>query len=111
MPCGSGATSCGWSRVGTFAGEEVSLNGREPLCAACSVSDPVSADELAGRWPNVTVIRHDDVWTHKGVEYDGVVLDAREMSPAEVYLAASRAAHELVVVAPPSAGAVAVAPG
>jgi hypothetical protein len=38
------------------------------------------------------------VWDHKGVEYDAVVVDADGMTPSEVYLAASRAAHELVVV-------------
>ena len=55
--------------------------------------------DLRGRWDNVAVIDDDDVWIHKGVEYDGVVVDTGEMPPAEVYLAASRAAHELVVVA------------
>lgn len=58
------------------------------------------AAALAQRWPNTTVIRADDSWSHKGVEYDGVVVDARSMSPAELYLAASRAAHELVIVHP-----------
>lgn len=56
--------------------------------------------ELAARWPNVAAIDAADPWSHKGVEYDAVVVDARGMSPAEVYLAASRAAHELVVAAP-----------
>ncbi len=55
-------------------------------------------DELRERWENVAVIGHDDVWTHKGVEYDAVVVDTSRMDPAEVYLAASRAAHELVVL-------------
>jgi hypothetical protein len=54
--------------------------------------------ELADRWPNVARIVKDDTWSHKGVEYDGVVVDAAGMDPAELYLAASRAAHELVVV-------------
>lgn len=54
---------------------------------------------LRARWPNVAVITAADTWTHKGVEYDGVVVDAVGMDPSEVYLAASRAAHELVVVA------------
>jgi hypothetical protein len=54
--------------------------------------------ELAARWPNVATIAKDDTWSHKGVEYDGVVVDAAGMDPAELYLAASRAAHELVVV-------------
>ncbi|MCU1353545.1 MAG: Superfamily and helicase-like protein [Acidimicrobiales bacterium] len=60
--------------------------------------DPVPAlAELQARWDNVALISADDVWAHKGVEYDGVVVDTTRMDPAEVYLAASRAAHELVV--------------
>ena len=58
----------------------------------------VVADELRTRWPNVMVIGADDVWSHKGVEYDAVVVDRRDLPASEVYLAASRAAHELVVV-------------
>ena len=51
------------------------------------------------RWANVARITADDVWSHKGVEYDGVVVDTAGHGPLrEVYLAASRAAHELVVV-------------
>ena len=57
-----------------------------------------AADELRARWPNVAVITADAVWDHKGVEYDGVVVDTRGMTPSEVYLAASRAAHELAVL-------------
>jgi len=53
---------------------------------------------LADRWPNVMTIAAGEVWDHKGVEYDAVVVDRAGMTPAEVYLAASRAAHELVVV-------------
>lgn len=56
------------------------------------------AERLQARWSNVAVLRVDEVWDHKGVEYDAVVVDAAAMSPAEIYLAASRAAHELVVV-------------
>ena len=56
------------------------------------------AGDLGERWHNVAVIRPGGVWEHKGVEYDAVVVDATGLSPAEVYLAASRAAHELVVV-------------
>jgi hypothetical protein len=56
------------------------------------------AAELAERWPNVATISAADTWEHKGVEYDGVVVDATGMGAAELYLAASRAAHELVVV-------------
>jgi hypothetical protein len=61
------------------------------------------ATELAQRWPNVATITVADTWEHKGVEYDGVVVDAAGMGPAELYLAASRAAHELVVVREPPA--------
>jgi hypothetical protein len=57
-----------------------------------------AADELRSRWSNVAVIGAADTWSHKGVEYDAVVVDAVGMDPAQVYLAASRAAHELVVV-------------
>jgi DNA helicase IV len=57
-----------------------------------------AAASLAARWANVAVIGAGEVWDHKGVEYDGVVVDARGMDPHEVYLAASRAAHELIVV-------------
>ncbi len=56
--------------------------------------------ELAGRWANVARITPSEVWSHKGVEYDAVVVEARGMDAHEVYLAASRAAHELVVVDP-----------
>jgi DNA helicase IV len=67
-----------------------------PVRRATDVAE--AAAELERRWPNVTVIDADDVWVHKGVEYDGVVVDTRQMDGAEVYLAASRAAHELVIV-------------
>jgi hypothetical protein len=67
--------------------------GVDPAAAAA-----VQAAELAARWPNVATITAADTWEHKGVEYDGVVVDASGMGPAELYLAASRAAHELVVV-------------
>ncbi len=54
--------------------------------------------DLKTRWANVAVITAGNTWDHKGVEYDAVVVDQTAMSPAEVYLAASRAAHELLVV-------------
>ncbi len=54
--------------------------------------------ELRERWPNVAAIGAAETWTHQGVEYDGVVVDTAGMDPAETYLAASRAAHELVVL-------------
>lgn len=53
--------------------------------------------ELESRWPNVALIRAGEVWGHKGVEYDAVLVESEGMTPAEIYLAASRAAHELVV--------------
>ena len=56
------------------------------------------ATELEARWPNVATITAADAWSHKGVEYDAVVVDTTDMDPSEIYLAASRAAHELVVV-------------
>jgi hypothetical protein len=54
--------------------------------------------ELRSRWDNVAVIGAGEVWVHKGVEYDGVVVLRSGMSPGEVYLAASRAAHQLIIV-------------
>jgi hypothetical protein len=56
-----------------------------------------AAGELSERWPNVATITRADTWSHKGVEYDAVVVDAQGMDPSELYLAASRAAHELVI--------------
>ena len=53
--------------------------------------------DLRSRWSNVAVIRADEVWVHKGIEYDGVVVERHGMTDPEVYLAASRAAHELVL--------------
>jgi hypothetical protein len=53
--------------------------------------------DLEARWPNVAAITVEDTWSHKGVEYDAVLVDTRGMDPAEIYLAASRAAHELVL--------------
>jgi hypothetical protein len=46
----------------------------------------------------VAAITADDVWVHKGIEYDGVAVVTAGMTPPEVYLAASRAAHELILV-------------
>ena len=76
---------------------------RELRRAAGADPDALAA-ELGERWHNVAVIGADPmtgsggVWEHQGVEYDAVVVDAVGLTPAEVYLAASRAAHELVVV-------------
>jgi len=60
-----------------------------------------TADALRERWSNVAVIAPGEVWEHKGVEYDAVVVAVDGMDPHEVYLAASRAAHELVIATQP----------
>ncbi len=60
--------------------------------------------ELQARWANVAVIRAAEAWSHKGVEYDAVVVDTTAMDASTIYLAASRAAHELVIVGRPSTG-------
>ena len=56
--------------------------------------------ELADQWPNVALITAEDTWSHKGVEYDAVVVDTAGMDPAQIYLAASRAAHQLEIIHP-----------
>ncbi len=84
--------------------DAVELIGIRPTGVAVVEVDRVNrpidelAAEQADRHANTAVITVDDTWIHKGVEYDGVVVDTAGMSPAEVYLAASRAAHELTVV-------------
>jgi hypothetical protein len=79
--------------------DAVELVGIRPTATPVrTATDPAAAlAALADRWPNVALIGRDDVWAHKGVEYDAVVVDRRGMDPAQVYLAASRAAHELVL--------------
>ena len=62
-------------------------------------ADPAAVEaELRERWENVALIAAPDVWIHKGIEYDGVVVDTTGLSAAEIYLAASRAAHQLVII-------------
>ncbi|QXC60230.1 AAA family ATPase [Aquihabitans sp. G128] len=84
--------------------DAVELVGIRPTGVAVGEPEPapevVAAAEadLRSRWENVAVITVEDTWSHKGVEYDAVVVDTQGMDPSEVYLAASRAAHELVVV-------------
>jgi hypothetical protein len=56
--------------------------------------------QLADQWPNVALITAEDTWSHKGVEYDAVVVDTTDMDAPQIYLAASRAAHQLVIVHP-----------
>ena len=82
--------------------DAVELLGVRPTGIEVTTANDVASAEAALRsaWPHVAVIDHRDVWVHKGVEYDAVVVDARGMTPSEVYLSASRAAHQLVVVGP-----------
>jgi DNA helicase IV len=72
---------------------------RELTAAPQSDLDAIGAD-LARRWSTTARIRAGDAWSHKGVEYDAVLVEANGMSPGELYLAASRAAHELVIATP-----------
>jgi DNA helicase IV len=80
--------------------DAVELIGIRPTGVAVGEESDVAAAEAAlrDRWENVAVITAEDVWVHKGIEYDGVAVDTAGMGPAEVYLAASRAAHELILV-------------
>ncbi|MEO8697872.1 MAG: AAA family ATPase [Acidimicrobiales bacterium] len=83
--------------------EAVELLGIRPTgCEVREVDGATDIEQLVGelneRWGGVAVITKADVWDHKGVEYDAVVVDTDELSREEIYLAASRAAHELVVV-------------
>jgi hypothetical protein len=80
--------------------EAVALLGIRPTGLPVRTEpEPAGAEAaLRRRWSTVAMIARGGVWEHKGVEYDGVVVDTRGMTPEEVYLAASRAAHELVVI-------------
>ena len=80
--------------------DAVELLGVRPTGIPVTTADDVgtAADQMRDRWAHVAVIDRSDVWIHKGVEYDAVVVDAAGMTPSEVYLSASRAAHQLVVV-------------
>ena len=84
--------------------ESVSLVGiRATGVEVCEIGGDAEAarraeEDLRDRWPNVATITSDEVWIHKGVEYDAVVVLTDGMDSRQVYLAASRAAHELVVV-------------
>jgi len=69
----------------------------------CSAADLDRHEQrISGSHGNWRRLDHDDVWVHKGIEYDAVIVDGTDMTPAEIYLAASRAAHELVVALPPA---------
>lgn len=86
--------------------DAVHLDGIRPTGVTVAQTDQLDATvaRLRSRWENVAVITADDVWSHKGVEYDAVAVIADGMSAVELYLAASRAAHELAVItaaAPP----------
>jgi len=87
----------------------VELLGIRPTGVAVSQTsslDGAEADAVAsGRsWARID---HESVWTHKGIEYDIVIVDGRGMDPAEVYLAASRAAHELMLFKVDAVGSIA----
>jgi DNA helicase IV len=56
--------------------------------------------DLAEAWPNTALITAEDTWGHKGVEYDAVVVDTAGMDAPQIYLAASRAAHQLTIIHP-----------
>ncbi|CAN5729476.1 AAA family ATPase [soil metagenome] len=92
------------AHAGDHGIDAVELVGIRPTGVAVAEPEPgpdvvdSAAADLRSRWDNVAVITVEDTWSHKGVEYDGVVVDTHGMDPSEVYLAASRAAHELVVV-------------
>lgn len=80
--------------------DAVELIGIRPtgIAVTTAADAAVAAADLRARWSNVAIISSDDVWSHKGVEYDGVVVDQAGMDAAQIYLAASRAAHELVLI-------------
>ncbi len=82
----------------------VELDGIRPTGRpVIETTEPAIVDgALRRRWSNVATITADDVWSHQGVEYDAVTVVTDGMSPRQVYLAASRAAHELAVVGPPT---------
>ncbi len=81
--------------------DAVELLGVRPTGIEVSTAAAVdtAATEMRASWPHVAVIDASDVWSHKGVEYDAVVVDTRDMTPSEIYLSASRAAHQLIIVA------------
>jgi len=67
----------------------------------CTVDELAAhAETIASTHDNWRQLDHGDVWSHKGIEYDAVLVDGTRMTPAEIYLAASRAAHQLVVALP-----------
>jgi DNA helicase IV len=79
--------------------DAVTLVGIRPNGIAVTETEDAEATAavLREQWDNVALIDHTDVWSHKGVEYDAVVIKRDQLDPAEIYLAASRAAHQLVL--------------
>lgn len=85
-------------QTGLPAVELVGIRPTGRPVATCTPAElEAEADRVMAEWANARVLRHGDVWEHKGIEYDAVLVDARDMDAGEIYLAASRAAHELVV--------------
>jgi len=84
--------------------DAIELDGIRPTGVAVTDIEDVESSrrDLASRWDTVAVISPGEVWEHKGIEYDAVIVDTvgtgRPMEPSEIYLAASRAAHELHIV-------------
>ncbi len=80
--------------------DAVELIGIRPTGRDVRTANDVSAavEALQTQWDNVAVIRSGEVEVHKGVEYDAVVVEVAGMDAKDLYLAASRAAHELVIV-------------
>ena len=79
----------------------VELIGIRPTGRPVTYCSPDELDaehaRLTASWENVRLMQAGEVWIHKGIEYDAVLVDSRGMDDGEIYLAASRAAHELVV--------------
>jgi hypothetical protein len=88
------------AHAGAHGIDAVPLVGIRPTGRPVRAADDADTAmaELTDRWANVARIAAGEVWGHKGIEYDGVVVETAGMTAHEVYLAASRAAHELVVV-------------
>ena len=66
--------------------DAVELVGIRPTGIGVGQADSAAEAEAAlrDRWENVAVIDAEEVWVHKGIEYDGVVVVAAGMTPAEV---------------------------
>jgi len=85
-------------RTGLPAVELIGIRPNGIDVQTCDVAEVEGHEaRLTEAYANVRVLRHGDVWIHKGIEYDAVIVDTTDMDRAEIYLAASRAAHELVI--------------